>query len=223
MNELLPAVEINPPGPARASVIWLHGLGADGYDFAGIVPELRLDPALGIRFILPHAPQMPVTINGGYVMRAWYDIRRPDLRETEDAAGIRASATAIEQLIAREKEAGIPAHRIVLAGFSQGGAIVLHTGLRHHEPLGGILALSTYLPLADDAATEMHKQSLTTPIMMAHGTADTLVPWMAGCKSRDLLRSFGYQVEWREYPMPHSVCSEEVEDIAHWLKRVLEH
>lgn len=223
MNELLPAVEINPPGPAYASVIWLHGLGADGHDFAGIVPELRLAPALGIRFILPHAPQMPVTINGGYVMRAWYDIRHPDLREVEDSTGICASAAAIEQLIAREKALGIPAQRIVLAGFSQGGAIALHTGLRHHETLGGILALSTYLPLADDAATELQKASLATPIMMAHGTDDDIVPLVAGCQSRDLLRGFGYKVEWRDYPMPHSVCNEEVEDIANWLRRVLKH
>lgn len=221
MNELLPAVEINPPGTPRASVIWLHGLGADGYDFAGIVPELRLDPALGIRFVLPHAPHMPVTINSGYVMRAWYDIRGADLREGEDDAGIRASAAAVEQLITREIALGVPARRIILAGFSQGGAIVLHTGLRYPERLGGLLALSTYLPLADAAAAEHHAPSLATPIMMAHGTTDTIVPWTAGCQSRDLLRSLGYRVEWHEYPMAHSVCTEEVGDIANWLRAVL--
>jgi phospholipase/carboxylesterase len=199
-------------------VIWLHGLGADGHDFEPIVPELRLESALRVRFVFPHAPVQPVTINGGYAMRAWYDIGN-DRRQ--DEAGIRASQARVEALIARERTRGVAARRIVLAGFSQGGAIALQTALRHPERLAGVLALSTYLPLAETLAAEAHPANRDAPIFMAHGTQDPLIPLARAAASRDTLRALGYDVQWREYPMPHSVCAEEIAEIGAWLTGVL--
>lgn len=197
------------------SIIWLHGLGADGHDFEPVVDELRLPCA--VRYIFPHAPMRPVTINGGFVMRAWYDIAGQDIDAKQDAAGIRSSQADIEALIARETERGVPPHHIFLAGFSQGGAIALHTALRRKEPLGGVLALSTYLPLADSTANEMQQETKMTPIFMAHGRSDTVIPCKLGASSRDALRALGYEVEWHEYGMPHSVCDAEMRDIEAWL------
>ncbi len=214
---LLPAVEIGP-ADAEASVIWLHGLGADGHDFEPVVAELGL---AGVRFVLPHAPPRPVTINNGYVMPAWYDILGMDFTAAEDAAGIEQSRQRIEALIARERARGVPAGRLVLAGFSQGGAIALHTGLRHPEPLAGILALSTYLPLADRLPDERHPANADTPIFMAHGLHDPVVPLPLAEASRQRLETLGYRIEWHTYPMEHGVCSEEIADLRAWLLRVL--
>jgi phospholipase/carboxylesterase len=220
--DLLDALEIEtggaPRAAAEAAVIWLHGLGADGHDFEPIVPELRLESALRVRFVFPHAPVQPVTINGGYAMRAWYDIGN-DRRQ--DEAGIRASQARVEALIARERTRGVTARRIVLAGFSQGGAIALQTALRHPERLAGVLALSTYLPLAETLAAEAHPANRDAPIFMAHGTQDPLIPLARAAASRDTLRALGYDVQWREYPMPHSVCAEEIAEIGAWLTGVL--
>lgn len=217
----LECVELQTRDQPDASIIWLHGLGADGYDFVPIVKELEALNAPAARFVFPHAPKIPVTINNGYVMRAWYDIVGTDLVRREDASGIRASAAIVERLIEREIERGMARHRIVLAGFSQGGAIALHIGLRQPQPLAGIVALSTYLPLADHFEPERSAAAQSTPIFVAHGTADPIVPHARGLASRDRLVGFGYDVTWHEYPMPHSVCGEEVEDIAAFLQRVL--
>ena len=215
----LDCVEIGPPGPAEASVIWLHGLGADGHDFEPLVPELGLGEA--VRFVFPHAPYRPVTINAGYVMRAWYDIASPAIDAAQDAAqdaaGIEASAEQVNALIAREVERGVPPARIVLAGFSQGGAIALHAGLRQPDPLAGLLALSTYLPLSERLPAEAGADH-RVPLFMAHGTDDPIVPIDLGRASRDRLEAEGYSVHWHEYPMGHGVCAEEVSDIREWLK-----
>ena len=219
MAEYLDAIEIETARNPSASIIWLHGLGADGNDFAPIVPALKL-PAAAIRFVFPHAPVQPVTINGGMRMRAWYDITDGAIRR-EDESGVRASQALIEALIAREKERGTAASRLVLAGFSQGGAIALQTGLRHSERLAGIMALSTYLPIADKFAAEANTANRDVPIFMAHGSDDPVIPLARAEQSRGLLQSLGYNVEWREYPMPHSVCPEEVSDISAWLVKVL--
>lgn len=200
---------------ARHSIIWLHGLGADGQDFVPVANELELPVA--VRYIFPHAPLRPVTINGGFVMRAWYDIAGQNINAQQDAAGIRASQALVEALIAQEAAHGIARHNIFLAGFSQGGAIALHTAMRQAAPLGGTLALSTYLPLAETAARELVQQSKATPVFMAHGRSDPVVPYALGVASRDALLEFGYAVEWHEYPMQHSVCEEELRDIANWL------
>ena len=208
------------PRPA-AAVIWLHGLGADGYDFEPIVPELNLPPTPAVRFVFPHAPMRPVTINNGAVMRAWYDILSLEGVRREDDAGVRASQASVEELIAREASRGVPAARVVLAGFSQGGAIALQTGLRHAERLAGIMALSTYLPLAATLAAEASAVNRSVPIFMAHGQYDSLIPIERAAISRDLLGKAGYGVEWRDYPMEHAVCREEIDDIAAWLRRVL--
>lgn len=213
--ERLESLILDPPGAATASVIWLHGLGADGYDFEPLVPELGLRER-GVRFVLPHAPQRPVTINGGYVMRAWYDIRWPDLRREADAAGIGASVAAVNALIAAELAQGIPAERIVLAGFSQGGVIVLQAGLNHPQRLGGILALSTYLALPE-ALAEPAPPGRATPIFMAHGREDTVVPFGVAEASYEHLRGLGCSVEFHAYRMPHSICMEEVADIREWF------
>jgi len=218
--ELLDAIEIETALQPATSVIWLHGLGADGNDFVPIVRELELPP-VPIRFVFPHAPMQPVTINNGMVMRAWYDILGADLARREDERGVRASQTLVEALIAREKARGTPARRIVLAGFSQGGAIALQTGLRHPERLAGIMALSTYVPVAESLEAEAHAANRDVPIFMAHGLYDPIVPIAAARRSRDLLRSLGYVVEWHEYPMPHSVAPQELDDIGAWLRRVL--
>ena len=218
---LLHTIEIETaPNPA-AAVIWLHGLGADGNDFVPFAQQLDLRSAGPVRFIFPHSPTRPVTINGGYVMRAWYDIFGPDLVRREDEPGLRASQAMVEALIAKEKARGIPAERIVLAGFSQGCAMTLQTGLRHPEKLAGLMCLSGYLPLAGTLAAEAHSANQTTPVFMAHGRQDPVVVMQRAEQSRDLLNTLGYQIEWHEYQMQHSVCLEEIEDIGHWLARVL--
>ena len=218
-SPLLPYIEISTAPSPVASVIWLHGLGADGHDFEPIVGELNLPDSLPVRFILPHAPSMPVTINNGYVMPAWYDITHPDLALGEDESGIRASQQQIEQLIQSEISRGIPAERILLAGFSQGGAIVLQTGLRYAKKLGGIIALSTYLPLKSSFPQEATNTSI--PVFLAHGSSDNVIPLHASTNSRNLLENAGCPVEWHEYNMAHSVCPEEIRDISLWLQRVL--
>ena len=216
-----PPIEIETAPQPAASVIWLHGLGADGRDFEPIVPELCLPREPGIRFIFPHAPHRPVTINQGYVMRAWYDVAATEFGRREDEAGIRESEQAVRALIQRETERGIASERIVLAGFSQGGAVVLHTGLRLPQRLAGIMALSTYLPLADTLTAEAHPANADVPIFMAHGTDDPLIPVSLGQQSADLLTRRGANLEWRTYEMEHSVCLDEIHDIAAWLIRTL--
>jgi phospholipase/carboxylesterase len=221
MNDVLPAVELQTHPAPTASVIWLHGLGADGYDFVPVVRELESLGAPAARYVFPHAPTMPVTINGGYVMRAWYDILGNDLVRREDESGIRGSQGLVEALIERETGRGLSASRIVLAGFSQGGAITLQTGLRHSARLAGLLALSTYLPLADSLPRERAAENAGVPIFMAHGRSDPVIPIARGAASRDALQAAGYDIEWHEYAMPHSVCEDEIRDIARFLKRVL--
>ncbi len=221
MTHLLPHIKIETAPNPTAAVIWLHGLGADGNDFAGLVPELNLSGCPPIRFIFPNAPAIPVTINGGYVMPAWYDIRGTDLISRQDDAGIRQSERAICALIEREVARGIPAKRIVLAGFSQGCAMALHTGLRYPQALAGIMALSGYLPLADSLEAERSSANAHTPVLMAHGSQDPVVVPARGEASRDLLLGLGYAVQWHSYPMPHSVHPREVADIAAFLTQVL--
>jgi phospholipase/carboxylesterase len=218
---LLESVEVEPRRTAESSVIWLHGLGADGHDFEAIVPALRMPEEPAVRFVFPHAPIRPVTINAGYRMRAWYDIAGLDRGAPQDEAGIRTSGDELARLVARELERGVPAERIVLAGFSQGGAIALFRGLRHSERLAGIMALSTWLPLAARLATEAHPANAAVPIFMAHGTWDTTVALDFAGSSRQELSDAGYDVEWHEYPMAHAVCPDEIEDIRNWLLRVL--
>jgi Predicted esterase len=213
----LPAIERETAADPRYSIIWLHGLGADGNDFAPIVPEL-VDPAWPpLRFVFPHAPVRPVTINNGLSMRAWYDIAAFDLHARQDEAGMRASIGEVETLIARERGRGVPSEHILLAGFSQGGAIALAAGLRHPERLGGIIALSTYLPLHATLAGERHAANAALPIFWGHGTLDPVVILQRGTDSRDLLQSLGYTVDWHIYPMAHSVCAEEIGDLRRWL------
>jgi phospholipase/carboxylesterase len=217
----LETVEVEPKPPADAAVVWMHGLGADGHDFESLVPELRLPASPAVRFVFPHAPLRPVTINGGQRMRAWYDIAGFDRRAPVDEGGIRESAEAIGALVRREGERGIPASRIVLAGFSQGGAMALFLGLRWPERLGGILALSTYLPLGEELAAEAHPANAAVSVLMAHGSFDPIVPKALGEASRERLRRLGYDVDWRSYPMPHSVRAQEVADLREWLLRAL--
>jgi phospholipase/carboxylesterase len=221
VTDLLETVEIETAPAPEAAVLWMHGLGADGHDFEPIVPELNLSATLPVRFVFPHAPLRAVTINAGMVMRAWYDVRDAGGERREDAAGVRASGERIEALVARERSRGVPADRIVLAGFSQGGAMALHTGLRHGERLAGILALSCFLPLADTLAAEASPANRDTPIFLAHGTQDPLIPFARARRAQAMLEGLGYRVEWREYAMPHAVCAEEIADIAGWLRRVL--
>ncbi len=212
------AVVVEPGTPATAAVIWLHGLGADGYDFVPIVPELKLPPKLSTRFVFPHAAPRPVTLNGGMRMRAWYDIRGLDRNAVHDEPGIRASAALIDGLIDAQVTAGVPRRRIVLAGFSQGGAIALHLGLRQREALAGIMALSTYLPLEASAASELTAAGRATPVLMCHGSHDPVLAMEMGTHSRELLRALGVSVDWHEYPMAHAVCPAEIQDIAAWLR-----
>jgi phospholipase/carboxylesterase len=219
MADLLECIELETAPNPVASVIWLHGLGADGNDFVPIVPELDLG-GLAVRFIFPHAPRQPVTINGGMVMRAWYDISDAAIRR-EDERGVRTSQGHVDALIERESRRGIATSRLVLAGFSQGGAIALHTGLRQPQRLAGVMALSCYLPLADTLAVEASAANRQTPIFVGHGTADPVVTFARARESREALRAQGYSLDWHEYPMPHSVCGEEVADIATWLRTVL--
>ncbi len=219
--DLLPAIELETVPNPTASVIWLHGLGADGNDFVPIVPELRLPPTLAVRFVFPHAPVRAVTINAGMRMRAWYDISAADLTNRADLAGVRQSQAQLEALIERENARGIPAERIVLAGFSQGGAIALYAGVRHAERLAGIMALSTYLISPDALAGEASAANRGAPIFMAHGTADPIVRFQWGEASKRLLEAGGYDVEWHTYRMEHSVCLEEIQAIGAWLGHIL--
>lgn len=220
MNPIHDAVEIETAHEPDAAVVWLHGLGADAHDFEPVVPELRLPSRLSVRFVFPNAPVRPVTINGGMPMRAWYDIVELGGAQ-QDEAGIRASQRIVESLIERENARGIATARIVLAGFSQGGAIALQTGLRHREPLAGILALSTWLPLHDTLEAERSAQNADVPIFYGHGLHDDMVDIERARTSRDILARLGYPVQWREYPMGHAVCMPELVDIGAWLTGVL--
>jgi phospholipase/carboxylesterase len=215
------AVVLTPNVPVQCSVIWLHGLGADGYDFVPMTEELQLPSKMGARFVFPHARQRPVTINNGFVMRAWYDIRGFGLTSAEDEAGVRESDAIVRKLIEQEIASGVRASCIVLAGFSQGGAMALYSGLRYPQRIAGIIALSTYLPLRDALSKEATQPNRDVPILMCHGTRDQVVPEIAGKLSRDLLVGLGYEVEWRSYPMEHQVSMEEVAEIAKWLKERL--
>ena len=207
-------------GPSPAwSIVWLHGLGADGHDFAPIVPELLRRDWPALRFVFPHAPVRPVTINNGVPMRAWYDIVDIDLANRADETGVAESVAQVEALVAREVERGVPRSRVVLAGFSQGGAVTLATGLRSAEPLGGLVALSTYVPSAHKARDALDAGAARQPVFMAHGSQDPVVPFRAGEQSAALLRELGFEVDWHAYPMPHSVCAEEIRDLGDWLSR----
>lgn len=213
----LPAVELETAANPTHSIIWLHGLGADGNDFAPIVPELVAKNWPALRFVFPHAPMRPVTVNNGMSMRAWYDIAGFDLQSRQDEAGVRASVREVEDLIAREHERGVPGERVVLAGFSQGGAVALAAGLCHAQKLAGIIALSTYLPIAAVLSRERHAANAATPIFWGHGSADPVVAMQRGVDSRDLLQSLGYTVAWHTYPMAHAVCAQEIADLRSWL------
>ena len=215
----LELIELATGAEPKGTVIWMHGLGADGWDFVPIVRELPLPQDLHLRFIFPHAPVRPVTINNGHEMRAWYDITMNDISRVPDEAGIRESQASIEALIAREEKRGVSADRIVLAGFSQGGAIALQAGLRHRERLGGIVALSTYLPLEDSLDREAAAANKRTPIFMAHGTQDPVIPVQLAEASKRALEQRGYDVAWQTWPMPHSVCAEEVEELGGFFIR----
>jgi phospholipase/carboxylesterase len=217
----LDTVEIETGKDPQAAVIWLHGLGADGHDFEPIVPALGLPATQPTRFVFPHAPFQPVTINAGAVMRAWYDIYDLEGVRSPDELGLRASQEHVERLVSRERERGIAPSRLVLAGFSQGGALALQTGLRYPERLAGIMGLSTYLPLAHRLGEEASPANRDVPIFLAHGTADPLIPLARARASRDRLRELGYGVEWREYPIEHAVCPEEIHDLSAWLRRAL--
>jgi phospholipase/carboxylesterase len=224
MTKLLETIEIETGKNPAASIIWMHGLGADGNDFVPIVGELGLATAPAVRFVFPHAPMRPVTINNGYVMRAWYDVSFGDLEgksRRADEQGVRESQAQINALIEREEKRGVPAANILLAGFSQGGAIALHTGLRHPRKLAGVMALSTYLPLGESLPAEASAANKATPLFMAHGLLDPVVPLMMGAGSMTFLTGLGYSVEWHQYPMQHSVCAEEIQDIGTWLRRAL--
>jgi len=218
-SKVLDALEISTDSSPDASIIWLHGLGADGHDFAPVVKELRLP--IPIRFILPHAPLLAVTINGGHQMPAWYDIASGEITALQDEAGIRNSQAEIERIILQEISRGIASHRILLAGFSQGGAVVLQTGLRYRDRLGGIIALSTYLPLVSTLDTESSPSNASTPIFMAHGNQDRMIPIEKAYASRDLLTSRGYPLAWHEYAMAHGVCDKEITDIRNFILTTL--
>jgi len=214
-------IEIETGASPSAAVIWLHGLGADGNDFAPIVSELQLPNSLHIRFIFPHAPVQPVTCNGGYAMRSWYDIFSLEDFEHEDEAGLIASRQRLCALIEKENQRGIPTQRIVIMGFSQGGAVALYSGLRHTQPLAGIGALSTYLPLHKTSHDGYSKENQDVPIFMAHGIHDPVVKYEYGKKSCELLQGMGYKVRWKSYAMEHNVCAEEISDIGAWLTECL--
>lgn len=217
MNEII----IDSPQPATACVIWLHGLGADGHDFEALVPELPREVTQNTRFIFPHAPRRPITINGGMMMRGWYDVVAMDLTAKQDVAGTLHSQQLIDAYISQQIQQGIASQRIILAGFSQGGAIALYTGLRSAHPLGGILALSTYLPLADHLVAEAHQVNQQIAIFMGHGEYDPVIPVQHGEKSCAYLQQLGYTVEWHSYPMQHNVIASEIVDISHWLQQRL--
>ncbi len=217
----LDAIITEPSKPATACVIWLHGLGADGSDFAGMIPELKLPKNHGIRFIFPHAPVRPITLNGGFEMPGWYDINGIDRNAIQDVEGIRDTTREIHAIIDTEITQGIPSNKIVLAGFSQGGAIALFAGLTYHKTLAGILPLSTYLPIADVFRQERHVANQKTPILMVHGTEDNIVSLEFGQHSETALKEMGYAVTWQTYPMAHSVCKPEIELISQWLQQKL--
>jgi phospholipase/carboxylesterase len=221
MSELLPHLTIETAAHPGAAVIWMHGLGADGHDFANLLPELDLRGCAPIRFIFPHAPSIPVTINSGYIMPAWFDILGVNGQGPRDLAGIKRSEAAIRALIAQERARGIPAKNIVLAGFSQGCAMALHTGLRYEERLAGILALSGFLPMAETVAAERDAANADTPVFMAHGSHDTVVFPERGESSRDTLLALGQPVQWQVFPMEHSLCQSEVTEISAFLQKVL--
>ena len=218
MQETADAVVLAPATQASASVIWLHGLGADGHDFVPIVPELKLPASPGIRFVFPHAAVRAVTLNMGMRMRAWYDIKTLTAEGRADETGLRQSIGRLDALIAAERALGIESRRIVVAGFSQGGAVALHGALRHPEALGGVLALSCYLPLQAVLANELAEANRQTPILMCHGQHDPVLPLALGVAACNWLRAAGYRVEWKEYPMQHQVCLPEIQDIAAWLR-----
>jgi len=221
-SELLECVEINPEKEPAYVVIWLHGLGADGHDFEAIVPELRLPESLPVRYLFPHAPTRPVTINMGMVMRAWYDILEMDVSRKVDVDTIVESSSLLRDLIQRELDAGIPSERILLAGFSQGGAIVLHTALRYEKPLAGLSALSTYLPTVDCLAAENSDANRHIPILMAHGKHDPMIPIINAENTREALTRLGYTIQWHTYPMGHQVCMEEIHDIRTWMLEIMQ-
>lgn len=216
---MLDSIEICTSAHPDASIIWLHGLGADGSDFVPVAQELALPAA--VRFVFPHAPAVPVTVNGGYVMPAWYDIFTLDIAGNQDEVGIRAAEAMLVELVEAEIARGVAAERIVLAGFSQGGAIALQTALRYPQKLAGVLALSTYLPLAASVDSEKSPANLGLPVFMAHGRSDTVIPFQAATASRWQLEEQGYTVEWRDYPMAHSVCPQEIDDIRRFLLKLL--
>ena len=220
-DDLLESLEVETAPLPDAAVIWMHGLGADGYDFVDIPPLLRLPESLAVRFLFPHAPMRPVTVNNGMVMRAWYDVHLDGPDRQPDEQGIRASQKQVEALIAREIARGVPAARIVLGGFSQGGAMTLQTGLRHAERLAGLMALSCYLPLPERVAAEASAANRDVPIFLAHGLGDPMIPLARARRAHEVLSGLGYGVEWHEYPMPHSVCDAEIRDIGAWLTRIL--
>jgi phospholipase/carboxylesterase len=220
LNPLESVIVETGPQPSF-SIIWMHGLGADGHDFEPLVPELVEDDLPSLRFIFPNAPVRPVTLNNGYRMRAWYDIVGIDRRSAEDFDGIQASADAVGALVRRENESGIPSSRIAIAGFSQGGAMALHVATRHAAKFAGVIALSCYLPLARQFATERANANLATPIFMAHGMQDPVVPFQLGDDSRRVLEGTGFKVEWHAYAMPHSLCPDEIDDLRAFLKRIV--
>jgi len=217
----LPVLELTTHPSPNASVIWLHGLGADGHDFVPIVKELHLPQSMAVRFIFPHAPMQPVSINNGMVMRAWYDIATENLERKPDNQGVLQSTQAINELIADEVARGIAANRIILAGFSQGGAIALTAGTRHPETLGGIMALSTYLPMPEELATKASRANQQILILMVHGEQDSVIPMAMAKASFGALIAQGYAVQWQQYPMAHSVCGEEMGVISEWLQKLL--
>jgi len=218
---MLESVEVETAARPRHAVIWLHGLGANGHDFQPIVPQLVRPEWPPLRFVFPHAPVRPITLNNGLPMRAWYDIAGFDLAQRQDEPGIRASIGAVDALIAREVERGVPVSNIVLIGFSQGGAVALAAGLRHAQKLAGIVALSTYLPIVDRTTSERHAANAATPVFMAHGAFDPVVPQVLGERSRDQLRAWGFAVDWHSYPMAHQVCPQEIEDLAAFMTAIL--
>ena len=222
--QLPETVELTHGNDPDGAVIWLHGLGADCHDFEPIVPELSLGDDVSLRFVFPHAPRRPVTINGGMTMRAWFDILTLERSGPQDEAGIRDSSSTLVALIERELERGIKSERILLAGFSQGGAIAAHTALRFGRPLAGLMALSTYVPLQesldDEVFANAEAQTRDLPIFMAHGSFDPVLPMVLGTHSRDLLEAAGFRVEWHDYPMAHAVCAEEIRDIRNWILSV---
>lgn len=220
INNKLASIDVHPDETAEKCIIWLHGLGADGSDFAQIVPELNIPSRLKIKFVFPHAPIMPVTINNGYEMRAWFDIHHPDVSTKIDFAGIDQSVKAINTLIAHEQENGISPENIILAGFSQGAVIALVTGILHPQPLGGVIALSGLLPHAADVIKLAPNKNHSLPIFIAHGTQDQIVPFSFGEFAYKEIAKAGYPVEWHSYPMAHSVCKEEISDISHWIQKI---